>query len=87
MISESDTKKALREWVLSVNPKVAPEQLSHETPLLESRILRSIHVMELILLIEKLKGSRFNIKGLKPGSFKSIDAIWTHFFAAEAAGG
>ena len=85
MSSEADIKRALREWILSVNAKLAPEELKDATPLLESRILRSPQVMELILLIEKLKGSRFDIKGLKPGAFKSIDAIWTHFFADTSA--
>ncbi|MGZ6434487.1 MAG: hypothetical protein ACXWRE_14215, partial [Pseudobdellovibrionaceae bacterium] len=56
-------------------------EYSHSSAaLLESRILSSLHVMELILEVEKIKGTKFNLKNIKPGAFNSIDNIYNSFF-------
>lgn len=84
MKTELEIKETLRQWVLKKSKKVTPEELTFGTPLLETRILSSLHVMELILEIERIKGAKFNIKNLKPGVFNSIDSIYSSFFGATA---
>ena len=74
-------KQDLKSWILKKNNKIKSEDLNDETLLLESRIISSLHIMELILEIEKLKGSRLNLKNIKPGVFKSVNAIYDAFFA------
>ena len=54
MKSEQDVKETLRQWILKKSTKISADDLSFETPLLESRIISSLHVMELILEIEKI---------------------------------
>jgi hypothetical protein len=84
MKTEQEVKESLRQWVLKKSKKVTDADLRTTTPLLESRIISSLHVMELILEIEKIKGSKFNLKTLKPGAFHSIDSIYSTFFGSPA---
>ncbi|MGZ3742400.1 MAG: hypothetical protein ACXVB1_03585 [Pseudobdellovibrionaceae bacterium] len=80
MKTEQEIKEMLRQWVLKKSKKVTDAELRFETHLLESRILSSLHVMELILEVEKIKGTKFNLKNIKPGAFNSIDNIYNSFF-------
>jgi acyl carrier protein len=82
MSNEQEIKETLRQWVLKKSKKVTEAELSFETHLLESRILSSLHVMELILEVERIKGSKFNLKNIKPGVFNSIDSIYSSFFGS-----
>lgn len=84
MKDQQTIKETLRQWVLKKSTKVSESDLTFQTPLLESRILSSLHVMELILEIERISGTKFNLKNLKPGVFNSIDTIYTAFFGATA---
>ncbi|MES2525926.1 MAG: hypothetical protein V4598_02520 [Bdellovibrionota bacterium] len=79
MKTEAEYKQELLNWVLKVSTKVKPEELTVTTPLIETRIISSMQVMELILFLEKLKGSRLNMKAMKPGAFTNIDTIYTTF--------
>ncbi len=82
MKTETEYKQELLNWVLKVSTKVRPEDLTVTTPLIETRIISSMQVMELILFLEKLKGSRLNMKNMKPGSFKDIESIYNSFLKA-----
>lgn len=79
MKTEAEYKEELLKWVLKVSIKVKPEELTVTTPLIETRIISSMQVMELILFLEKLKGSRLNMKSMKPGAFTNIDSIYNTF--------
>lgn len=79
MSSEENLKNELRNWVLKVSTKVTPEELNFDTLLIDTRIISSMQVMELILHLEKLKGSRLNMKNIKPGVFKNINSIYDTF--------
>jgi acyl carrier protein len=79
MKTEEQYKNELREWVLKNSTKVTAEELTSATPLIETRIITSMQVMELILFLEKIKGSRLVIKNIKPGAFKNIDSIYDAF--------
>lgn len=80
MSTEQEIKQTLKQWVLRKSKKISEADLTDQTMLLESRIITSLHVMELILEIERIKGTKFNIKNLKPGVFNSIDNIYVAFF-------
>lgn len=82
MKTEQEIKESLRTWIAKKNPKIKKEDLTDETLLMESRIISSLHIMELILEIEKLKGSKFNIKNIKPGVFQSVNSIYMAFFVS-----
>jgi acyl carrier protein len=84
MKTEQEIKETLRQWVLKKSKKITEADLTTATALLENRILTSLHVMELILEIERIKGSKFNLKSLKPGAFNSIDTIYATFFVEPA---
>jgi len=79
MKTEADLRQALRDWVLSKSKKVTAAELTDQTSLIETRIISSLQIMELILLIEKLRGQRFDLKSIKPGAFGSIDSIYDSF--------
>ncbi|MFL5815616.1 MAG: hypothetical protein ACJ763_18745 [Bdellovibrionia bacterium] len=80
MKTESEIKTEIREWVLKTNKKITAAELTDDMHLIEKRIISSLHIMELILLIEKIKASRFDLKAIKPGAFNSIDSIYKSFF-------
>lgn len=81
MKTEAEVKSALKAWVLK-KAKISEGDLNEATPLLETRLISSLQVMELILEIEKIKGGRINIKSMKPGAFASIHNIYEAFFKA-----
>lgn len=85
MKDEKTVRDELKAWVLKNSKKISVDELKDETPLLESRIISSLQIMDLILTIEKLRGAPFDIRAIKPGAFQSIDAIYRSFFAPQAA--
>jgi acyl carrier protein len=80
MKSEAEIKESLKAWVLKKNPKMQSTEIDFDTHLLATRIISSLHIMEVILEIEKIKGEKFNLKNLKPGVFNSINSIYSAFF-------
>jgi len=80
---EQKIKETLKQWVLKKSQKISEHELTYQTHLLEGRIISSLHIMELILEVERIKGSRFNLKNLKPGVFNSIDSIYATFFGSD----
>jgi acyl carrier protein len=78
--TEADLRNALRHWILRASPGLAPEELTDATPIIERGILKSIQVMDLLLTLEKLLGRRIEAEQLRPGVFRSIDAIVASFF-------
>lgn len=81
MKTEQEIKESLKAWVLKKNPQMESSDVDYDTHLLATRIISSLHIMEIILEIEKLKGEKFNIKSIKPGVFNSINTIYAAFFA------
>jgi hypothetical protein len=72
-------RELLRAWILSKNDGLEPGALSDQTPLLSTRYLRSVHLPELILLLERLRGAPIDVEELGAGDFRDIDAIVTGF--------
>jgi len=73
-------RQALRDWIVANSGKVAPEEVTEETPIIERRIISSLQVMDLILFLEQLGGRPIDVERLEPGAFHSIDAIVRGFF-------
>jgi len=79
-------RSLLHQWVVQQNGRVSPEEIAYDTPLLRQRIITSLQIMDLILLIERLRGASIDVRLIRPGSFHSIDAILTHFFSEHGHG-
>lgn len=79
----SHLRARLRDFVLATTDK--PVAVLHDdTALFEGGLLKSIHVMDLILLIEELSGASVDVEHLKPGAFRDVDTIVKGFFPVGA---
>jgi hypothetical protein len=84
-IRQAQIRKALRAWVLSKAKDLDESSLSDTTPLFEERRLRSLHLPELLLLLERLRGQMIDVDDLRPGDFRDIDTLVTRFCGTEVA--
>jgi hypothetical protein len=77
-------RSELRSFVLGkAKAPLRPEDLTDRTPLLADGWLRSVHLPELLLLMERLRGAPVDVEDLKPGDFRDIDTIVTRFGTAQ----
>src|ERR1700722_8530144 len=53
--------------------------LTDSTPLFEERRLRSLHLPELLLLLERLRGEPIDVGEPRPGDFRDIDTLVSRF--------
>lgn len=81
MRSEQEIRDELRTWVLGKSKSLEPERFTGRTPLFEERHLRSVHLPELLLLIEKLTAAPIDVENLQPGDFRDLDTIIERFTA------
>jgi hypothetical protein len=82
MRSEQDIRATLRSWVRNKARDLDGVALTDTTPLFEDRHLRSLHLPELLLLLERLRGEPIDVETLRPGDFRDIDTL-VHRFAAD----
>ena len=80
MKSGDQIRKQLRDWVLRNGKTGGLIDIEDDTPILESRIISSVQVMDLILFMEHLRGDPVQPNSIRPGSFTSINAIFESFF-------
>lgn len=78
-MTEAQARQALREWVAAANPGVDPAQIGDDSPLIERRWLTSLQVADLLVFVEELRRSPVDPAVLRPGVFRSIDAIYAAF--------
>ena len=83
MRSEWEIREALRSWVLDKAKNLDGSVLTDKTPLFEERYLRSLHLPELLLFIERLAGVPIEVDDLRPGDFRDIDTLVLRFCAAQ----
>jgi hypothetical protein len=76
MRTEDELRARLRAWV---QQKARGIEVGDGTPLFERRILRSVHLPELVLLLERLRGAPIDLERLWPGDFHSIDVMVQRF--------
>jgi hypothetical protein len=79
--NSATARDELREWILGKNSDIDLSTLSDQTPIFEVRYLRSVHLPELILLIERLRGAPIYVEDFVPGDFRDIDTIVAKFIA------
>lgn len=80
MSDESGVREALRRWIAETSGKTSMEQLTDDTPLFRSGILKSVQVSDLIFFIEELTERPVDVEQIKPGVFRDIDTIYRSFF-------
>jgi acyl carrier protein len=79
-MTESEIRQQLRTWIIN-RAKDKPDGLRDDMPILESGILTSLDVVELILFIEKLRGgAEVSVDNLEPSAFRDINSIYRSFF-------
>ena len=80
-MTETELREALREWIVKTSGRIGPETLRDDTPILEQRILTSLHVLELVLFLEQVTGLPIDVQRLRPGVFRDVDTICRSFAA------
>jgi hypothetical protein len=81
MRTDPEMRVALREWVLRKASDLDAGMLTDQTALFEQRFLRSLHVPELLLLLEGLRGKPIDLDELEPAHFRDIDTLVKQFGA------
>ena len=79
MLSEQEARDALRSWVTSKAKPEASGRIDDATLLFADRYLTSVHVPELLLLLERLRGAPIDPERLGPGDFHDINTIVRRF--------
>ena len=72
--------QSLRDWLRSANPKCAAIEIGPDTDIVESRILESLQVVELILFLEKKTGRAILAEDLNPAALRTMNSIYDNFF-------
>jgi hypothetical protein len=76
----------LRAWVVATSSgKIRLEELRDDTPILEQRIISSLHVAELIVFVESLRGGPVDLTRLDGKSLRDIDSVCATFLGDLAA--
>jgi acyl carrier protein len=83
-MTESEIKNRLRHWIVERCGKITLEEIHDDTPIIEQRIVSSLHALELLCYIEQMRERPLETSELKPFMLRSIDAIYTVFFAPAA---
>jgi|SRR5215469_3261112 len=79
MTDPAQARANLRAWILTKNDEADPRELSDQTPLLVAGWLRSIHLPELILMLERWRGEPVDVTDLGPGDFRDVETIVSRF--------
>ncbi|WP_405163143.1 hypothetical protein OG203_43940 [Nocardia sp. NBC_01499] len=74
-----DLRTRLHAWVLEKAADLPADELTDDTPLFERRYLRSVHVPELLQLIERLRGQPIDADDLRRGDFRDIATMVDRF--------
>jgi hypothetical protein len=76
----------LRAWIVATSGgKVRLAELRDDTPILEQRIISSLHVAELIVFVESLRGGPVDLTRLDGKSLRDIDSVCATFLGDLAA--
>lgn len=81
MRSEEEVRRELRGWILGKARDLDETSLTGGTALFEERHLRSVHLPELLLLLERLTGAPIDVENLNPGDFRDLDTMMARFHA------
>jgi acyl carrier protein len=70
----------IREWLVQAGSGAATLELAPDTDIIESRVLESLQVVELILFLEEMSGRTILSENLNPSSLRTLDTIYNTFF-------
>ena len=82
-MTDAAIRAALLDWIRRHRRGPANAPLDADTPILESRMITSLQLSELLLYIEELSGRRLQVGQLQPGALASVAAIERHFFTPD----
>ncbi|MFX4293300.1 hypothetical protein [Streptomyces bohaiensis] len=74
----------VRNWVTARARDLPPGGLTDDLPLWEGRHLTSLHLPELILLLERLRRRPVDVEELTAGDFRDITTIAATFLDTDA---
>ena len=77
-MTEELVRAKLREWVCEA-AETTPDQITDETALLDSSLVSSMQLVELVMLIEDLREEAIEYGEIGPSSFQDINTIYTTF--------
>jgi acyl carrier protein len=83
-MSDAEIKQTLRAWVAKTSG-ASSDAFTDQTPIFGKGLLKSVHILDLILLIEETSDREIDVERLGPTSFKDIDTIYATFYGARAA--
>lgn len=86
MLSEQEARDTIRAWVTSKAKPGEAGQIDDTALLFADRHLTSVHVPELLLLLERLRGESIDPTALGPGDFRDINTIVRRFCTPRLAG-
>jgi hypothetical protein len=72
-------RERIRAFVASTSDVFDAATFTDVTPLFSSGVLRSVHVLDLILLIEEITARPVDVERLGPGAFRDVDTICRTF--------
>lgn len=81
MSREAEIRQSLLDWVKQAARERAPKSLASDTPILEQRVITSLQIVDFIIFIEILRDAPIEVGQLKPGAFRTLDAVYDTFFA------
>jgi len=79
VMTKERARAELRAWVVETSGKIRETDLKDDTALLEQRIISSLHVADLVLFVESLRGSPIDVALLDGKSLRDIDAVCATF--------
>ena len=58
----------------------SPQAFSDETPILDSGLLSSLDVVELVVFVESLRSEEVDVEAIEPEAFASVNTLYDTFF-------
>lgn len=84
-LNEQDVRSQLRGWILEHSKAPGRVELTDQTPILETGLVSSLDIVELVLFVEELLGEEIETDEIEPEVFASVDSLWVGFFASRRA--
>jgi len=81
LMDDATVRARLKQWIVD-HAKAPALDLGDDTPILETGILSSLDIVELVLFIESLRGDEVDPDAIEPETFRTVDAMMKGFFGA-----
>jgi acyl carrier protein len=72
--------QGLRDWLTRANPKCAGIDIDPDADIIESRVLESLQMVELILFLEQTTGRTILVEELDLRMLRTLNRIYENFF-------